>query len=68
MNKIASVALLSGGVVLIIFGINATDSFGPDVSKLFTGSATDRAVWMLLGGAVATVVGLVWTVRSWKQA
>jgi len=68
MNKIVSIALLAGGVVLMIFGINATNSFGSDVSRFFTGSPTDKAVWMLIGGTVATIVGLVLTLRSWKQA
>jgi hypothetical protein len=67
MNRIVSIALLAGGVVLMIFGINATNSFGSDVSRFFTGSPTDKAVWMLIGGTVAAVVGLVWTLRSWKQ-
>ena len=31
-------------------------------------SPTDKAVWMLIGGIVATVVGLVLTLRPWKQA
>jgi len=68
MNKLVSIALLVGGVVLMIFGINATNSFSSDVSRFFTGSPTDKAVWMLIGGTVATIVGLVLTLRSWKQA
>ena len=67
MNKIVPIALLAGGIVLMLFGINATNSFGSDVSRFFTGSPTDKAVWMLIGGTVAAVVGLVWTLRSWKQ-
>jgi hypothetical protein len=38
------------------------------VSRFFTGSPTDKAVWMLIGGIAATVVGLVGTLRHWKQA
>jgi len=68
MNKLIAIALLAGGVVLMIFGINAMNSFSSDVSRFFTGSPTDKAVWMLLGGIVATVVGLVLTLRSWKRA
>jgi len=68
MNKLVPIALLVGGVVLIVLGINATNSFSSDVSRFFTGSPTDKAVWMLIGGAIASVVGLVWTLRSWKQA
>jgi drug/metabolite transporter (DMT)-like permease len=67
MNKILPLALLSGGVLLLVFGIFATDSFSSDVSRFFTGSPTNKAVWMLLGGAVATVVGLTLTVRNSRQ-
>jgi len=68
MNSIVSIALLVGGVTLMIFGINAMNSFGSDVSRFFTGSPTDKSVWMLLGGIVATVMGLVLTFRRGKQA
>ncbi len=69
MDKIiVSLALLIGGVVLMICGINATNSFGSEVSRFFTGSPTDKAIWMLMGGSIAAVIGLVSTLRSWKQA
>ena len=67
MNKIVSLALLVGGVVLIIVGINATNSFSSDVSRFFTGSPTDKAIWILIGGIVAAVVGLTGTLRGSKQ-
>jgi hypothetical protein len=58
MNRIVFLALLIGGIVLLVFGINATQSFGSQVSRFFTGSPTDKAIWMLVGGLVASVVGL----------
>lgn len=66
MNKIISMALLAGGILLIIAGVNATNSFSSDVSKFFTGSPTDKAIWMLIGGIVAAVVGLGGTLRGSK--
>jgi hypothetical protein len=68
MNRIFSLALLVGGVVLMIIGINATNSFSSDVSRFFTGSPTDKAVWMLIGGLVAAIIGLTMTLRGGKQA
>ncbi len=68
MNKTVSIALLVVGIGLMVFGINATNSFSSDVSRFFTGSPTDKAVWMLLGGVVISVVGLVGTLRSAKGA
>jgi len=67
MNKIVSLALLAGGVALIILGINATNSFSSDLSRFFTGSPTDKAIWMLIGGIVAAVAGLALTLRGAKQ-
>ena len=67
MNKIVSLALLVGGVVLIIFGVQATDSFSSDVSRFFTGSPTDKAIWMLIGGIVAALAGLTMTLRGARQ-
>ena len=52
----AAVAVL--GVVLVIFGLDANDSVSSRVSKLFTGSPTDKTIWLLVGGVVAFVVGL----------
>ena len=68
MNKVISWALLAGGVLFIILGINATNSFSSDVSRFFTGSPTDKAVWMLLGGIVAAVAGLAMQWRSPKHS
>jgi hypothetical protein len=52
----------------MIIGINATNSFSSDVSRFFTGSPTDKAVWMLIGGIVAAIAGLTMTLRGGKQA
>lgn len=64
MNRIISLALLIGGIVLIVFGINAMNSFSSDVSRFFTGSPTDKAVWMLIGGIVAAAAGLFSSMRG----
>jgi hypothetical protein len=67
MKKIISLALLVGGIVLIIIGFNATNSFNSDVSRFFTGSPTDKAVWTLIGGFVAALAGLAMLWRSPKH-
>ena len=64
MNKSLSLALLVGGLVLAGFGLSASESFSSDVSKAFTGSPTDKAVWMLVGGIVMAVAGLVAMMRG----
>jgi len=59
MNGIVSLATWVGGVVLIVIGINATSAFGSDVFRFFTGSPTDKAVWLLIGGNVSAGVGIL---------
>jgi hypothetical protein len=64
MNRAVSFALLAGGILLIVFGVMASTSLSSDISRFFTGSPTDKAIWMLVGGVVASVVGLVGLLRG----
>jgi hypothetical protein len=58
MNNITGLAILALGVVLLIFGFNASHSFSSDVSRTFTGNPTNHSMWLIIGGAVAVVVGI----------
>jgi hypothetical protein len=64
MNRPVSIALLAVGILLIIFGLNAGNSLASSVSRFFTGSPTDKAIWLLIGGILASIVGLVGLVRG----
>jgi hypothetical protein len=67
MNKLISLALLVGGVILIIYGVSAADSLGSDFSRFFTGSPTDKSMWLLIGGVVVTLVGAAGFFRGSKS-
>jgi len=58
MFKAVALALLAGGVLLLVFGVNAMNSPGSDLSRFFTGAPTDRATWLLVGGVAMIVAGL----------
>ncbi len=64
MNKLISLVLLAGGIVMIIYGVNASESISSDVSRLFTGSPTDRTIWLLIGGVVLAVFGAGGLIRG----
>jgi hypothetical protein len=64
MNTALSAALLVGGIVLLIFGWNEHQSASSEISKFFTGNPSDRAMWMLIGGAVLGVIGIVGLARG----
>lgn len=57
MNKLISLALVATGVVLIVYGINASNSIGSGFSRLFTGAPTDKSVWLLIAGVVVAALG-----------
>ncbi len=64
MNKILSIALLIGGIVLLTYGISASESISSDFSRFFTGNPTEKSIWMLIGGFIAIVVGAGGLLRS----
>ena len=68
MNQIVSLVILLIGVALVVVGINATNSFNSDVSRFFTGSPTDKAVWTLLAGVGLILVGLTTWLRGTSKS
>ena len=66
MNKGLSLALLVVGIMLTIWGISVSESFSSDVSRAFTGSPTDKALWLLVGGIASAIVGVFGLLRGGK--
>lgn len=56
-QRLIGIILLVVGVVLLVMGLRAIDSFSSQFSKFFTGSPTDRAIWLTIGGIAALLVG-----------
>lgn len=66
MNRLVSLALLTGGIILIVYGVAASDSISSEFSRFFTGNPTDKTIWLLIGGTVATLIGATGLVRGSK--
>ncbi len=64
MIKVISIALLAGGILLLVLGINASNVFSSDVSLVLSSAASDNAKWMLVGGVVAAVLGFMGFLRE----
>ena len=67
MNKAVSLALLVAGIVLIVYGISASNSVGSGFSRMFTGSPTDKTLWLLIGGGAAALICLVGVMRGSRE-
>jgi hypothetical protein len=59
MNKGIGIALLVVGIILIVYGLNASDSASSGISRAFTGAPTNKTLWLLLGGTASAIVGAV---------
>jgi hypothetical protein len=66
MGSIRSVALLVAGIILIVWGVTELDSFSSDVSRIFTGSPTDKSMWLLIGGVLLSIIGIGGIVKGRK--
>jgi hypothetical protein len=58
MNKIIAIIVLAAGAALIVYGINSSNSIGSDFSRFFTGSPTNKSIWLLIVGSVLAAVGV----------
>ena len=58
-QRIAGIVLLVLGVVLLIVGLNASESVADQVSETFTGRFTRETMWYIIGGIAAAVLGLI---------
>jgi len=67
VNNIVGLGIFAVGIVLLIFGFNESRSFASDVSRFFTGNPTNHSIWLIIGGAVAVIVGLFLALTSRRQ-
>lgn len=59
MKKMISAALIVGGILLLYFGYQEYQSLGSEVEEFITGSPDSGTMWMMIGGAAATIAGLI---------
>ncbi|MBS0632440.1 MAG: DUF3185 family protein [Verrucomicrobia bacterium] len=63
MNKALSLAFLIAGIVLLIYGINASDSAASHVSNAVSGTPTNRSIWLIILGIVGIIGGGIGMLR-----
>jgi hypothetical protein len=58
MARITSIAILAAGIILLVYGINASDSVSSSVSRAVNGTPTDKTVWLIALGVIG-VIGVI---------
>lgn len=64
MHRTLGLAFLVLGIVLVAWGVNASDSIASSFSKFFTGSPTNKAVFLVIGGVLLSALGARSVLRS----
>ena len=57
MTKIPAIAILVVGIILLVYGLNASDSAASSISNAVTGSPTDKSIWLIALGVVGILTG-----------
>lgn len=57
MNRLLGIVVLVVGVVLICWGYRESESVASGFSRVFSGSPTDKAMYLMIGGGVLSLVG-----------
>ena len=64
MNRIFSAILLVAGLALVGFGYRASESVTGESSQALTGTPTQAAMVLMIGGALVALIGLVGVFRG----
>lgn len=64
MNKLTSIVILIIGIVLLVYGIEASDSFGSAVSEVVNDAPSNKSIFLIVAGIIGTVVGGLGALRS----
>ncbi len=58
IGRIIGIAALVLGVVLLVMGLNQSDSAAEEIRQEVTGAYSEQTQWQIYGGIAAVVAGL----------
>ncbi len=65
-KKVIAIVLLVLGVALFFWGYNMSQSTGEQIAQKLTGSFSDKATWLMIGGGVSALLGVLQLVMGKK--
>ena len=68
MKQIIGIAFLVVGIVLLCLAYNSYHSAASDVSRVVTGTSTNKTLWLVVGGIFGSLVGLGGLLAGSKRA
>lgn len=58
VRRILGLILLVAGVLLVCFGVNATQNVNEKVTEQVTGQFSNTTLWYIIGGSITSVLGI----------
>ena len=68
MHNILGLTVFALGIVLLIFGLDASQSLNSELAHMFSGDPSDRPVWLIGAGALSVLSGLSLAMRGVKRS
>jgi len=68
MKQIIGIAFLAVGIILLCLAYNSYHSAASDVSRVVTGTSTDKTLWLVVGGVLGTLIGVGGLLTGSKKA
>jgi LPXTG-motif cell wall-anchored protein len=57
MSKVPSIAFFTAGIILLVYGLNASNSFSSSVTQAVAGTPTDKSIWLIVLGILGILTG-----------
>lgn len=57
MTKIPSIAFFVAGIILLVYGLDASNSFTSTITQAVSGTPTDRSIWLIVIGVLGILSG-----------
>lgn len=66
-QRVVGVVFIILGVILVIVGMNASESMVDQASEVFRGRFTDSTMWYLIGGIAVGLLGIGLTIFGGRK-
>ena len=57
MTRIPSIAILVAGIILLVYGLQASNSVTSSVTQAVSGSPTNKTIWLIVLGVIGILSG-----------
>lgn len=57
MSRVLSIIFLIAGIILLVYGIDASNSVSSSVTQAVSGTPTNKSIWLIVLGVIGILSG-----------